>query len=178
MADCILHSSWSCIFRLDLDYQPSRKDIMCSLIMFSLSALQALSPQSVNSVDVFYKEYPPSLETLEQTNEVLGEFTDFEITYHIITDSASADLIQLYNLPDTHFPFAVIVNGRYSAMIEGEKIDFVHFPLFMQGIGRHEGNWSMTHLRMVLSDTSLLMDENTLIELDESGETECLGEDT
>lgn len=153
---------------------------MCSLLLFSFTALQALSAETpVNTVEVFYKELPPSLETLGQVNEVLAEFVEeYEITYHIITDSTSAALIRLYNLPDTHFPFAVVVNGRYSAVLGGEKIDFVHFPLFMQGIGRHEGNWSMIHLRQVLCDTSLLMDENTIAELDGSGETECLGEDT
>ncbi len=152
---------------------------MCSVLTFSLTVLQAISSQtSINTVDVFYKEFPPSLETMEQTNAVLAEFAEeYDIIYHIITDSASIDLIQLYNLPDTHFPFAVVVNGKYSAMINGETIDFVHFPLFMHGIGRHEGNWSLVHLRKVLSDTSFLMDENTLVELDESGETECLGED-
>lgn len=153
---------------------------MYSMLLFSFTALQALSAQApVNTVEVFYKELPPSLETLGQVNEVLAEFVEeYEITYHIITDSTSADLIRLYNLPDTHFPFAVVVDGRYSAVIGGDKIDFVHFPLFMRGIGRHEGNWSMLHLRQVLGDTSLLADENTLNEYDQSGETECLGEDT
>ena len=132
-----------------------------------------------NTVEVFHKNMPPSLQTLEQTNAVLAEFADeFEITFHLITDSSSADLIQLYNLPDTHFPFAVVINGKYSAMIDDEKIYFVHFPLFMHGIGRHEGNWSMDHLRQVLTDTSLLIDENIPPVLDESeDETECPGEE-
>ena len=151
---------------------------MCSLILLSMSALQALPVETqVNCIDVFYKEMPPSLETLEQVDSVLAEFSDeWVIGYHIITDTASVDLIRLYNLPDTHFPFAVVINGRYSAMVGGEKIDFVHFPLFMHGIGRHEGNWSMTLLRQVLDDPSLLMEENHLEELDDSGETECLEE--
>lgn len=151
---------------------------MCSLILLSMSALQTLPVEStVNGVDVFYKELPPSLETLEQVDEVLAEFSDeWEIEYHVITDPASAEMIRLYNLPDTHFPFAVVINGRYSAMVGGEKIDFVHFPLYMHGIGRHEGNWSMALLRQVLDDPSLLLDKNRLEESEDSGETECQGE--
>jgi len=126
------------------------------------------------TVEVFHKSMPPSLETLEETNALLAQFADeYEITYHLITDSATADLIQEYNLPDTHFPFAVVIDGKYSAMIGDEKIDFVHFPLFMHGIGRHEGNWSMEYLELVLIDNSLLIDENIQPLLDEEGDSTC-----
>ena len=129
---------------------------------------------SISTIEIFYKSMPPSLETLEETNTVLEDFTDdFEITYHLITDSVSSDLIQKYNLPDTHFPFAVVINGRYSASIGEEKIDFVHFPLFMHGIGRHEGNWSMEYLELVLNDIALLMDENIQPVLDEEEDSSC-----
>lgn len=145
---------------------------MCSLLLISLTALPVTGG---SIIDVFYKEMPPSLQTLEMVNTVLDEFADvYEITHHLITDTASSELIQQYNLPGTHFPFAIAVNGKYSATINGDTIYFVHFPLFMQGIGRHEGNWSMEHLKEVLADTSLLIDENTLPVLDESEETtEC-----
>lgn len=133
---------------------------------------------SISTVEVFHKEMPPSLETLEYTNTILTQFEDeYEITYHLITDSASAGLIERYNLPDTHFPFAVVINGWFSALINGEKIDFVHFPLFMYGIGRHEGNWSMEFLELVLNDNTLLMNENILPVLDEEGDTPCPGEE-
>ena len=129
---------------------------------------------SISTIEVFYKNMFPSLETLYRTIEVLDHFSDeYEITYHLITDSATADLIQQYNLPDTHFPFAIVINGRYSTVIDGEKIDFVHFPFFMHGIGRHEGNWSMEYLELVLNDNTLLMDENILPVLDEEGDTPC-----
>ena len=149
---------------------------MCSLLLFSLTAFPITAP---NTVDVFYKEMPPSLQTLETVNTVLSEFPDqFEIAYHLITDTTSSELIQLYNLPGTHFPFAIAVNGKYSAAINSETIYFVHFPIFMHGIGRHEGNWSMDHLKQVLADTSLLIDENILPVLDESEETtECSEEE-
>ena len=149
---------------------------MCSLLLFSLIALPITS---LNTVDVFYKEMPPSLQTLEMVNTVLSEFADeFEIEYYLITDTSSSELIQQYNLPGTHFPFAVAVNGKYCATINEEVIYFVHFPLFMHGIGRHEGNWSMDLLRRVLTEASLLNEQNTLpilIETDES--TECQGEE-
>ena len=149
---------------------------MCILLLFSLTALPMAAP---NTIDVFYKEMPPSLQTLEQTNAVLADFAEeYDIAYHLITDTASSELIQQYNLPGSHFPFAIVVNGKYSAAMNGETIYFVHFPIFMHGIGRHEGNWSMDLLRTVLTDSSLLNDENVLPVLDESEETtECSGED-
>ncbi len=149
-------------------------------LLLSLSVSLALSEEtSINTIEVFHKSMPPSLETLEQTNAVLVNFEDdYDITYHLITDSATVDLIQRYNLPDTHFPFAVVINGRYSAVIDDCKIDFVHFPLFMHGIGRHEGNWSMEYLELVLNDNTLLMDENILPVLDEEGDTPCPDEES
>lgn len=73
-------------------------------------------------------------------------------------------IIKKYNLPETHFPFAIVINGRFSAKINNNKIYFVHFPLFMHAIGRHEGNWSIDNLESVLIDNTLLLDENILIE--------------
>ena len=148
---------------------------MLYAFLIALPVLQVSSGEaSISAIEVFHKAMPPSLETLEETDALLEHFIDeYEITYHLITDSATEDLIQKYNLPDTHFPFAVVINGSYSAMIDGEKIDFVHFPLFMHGIGRHEGNWSMESLELVLNDNTLLMDENILPVFDEEGDTPC-----
>lgn len=132
---------------------------MFSLLLFSLLS----GNQSTNTIDVFYKQMEPSLETLARVDSVLAEFEDeYTVTYHIITDPGSAEIIQQYNLPETHFPFAVVVNGKYTASINDEIIYFVHFPLFMKGIGRHEGNWSMQALSRILSDNSLLNEENSL----------------
>jgi len=84
------------------------------------------------------------------------------------------EIISRYNLPDTHFPFAVVINGKYSAEVEGKKIDFVHFPRFMHGIGRHEGNWSLEALEKVLRDNSLLLEENILPDIEhDDNEEEC-----
>ncbi len=148
-------------------------------MLLTLPVSPALSGEtSIGTIEVFHKSMPPSLETLEETNTVLANYIDeYEITYHIITDSATADLIRKYNLPDTHFPFAVVINGRYSAVIGDERIDFVHFPLFMHGIGRHEGNWSMEYLELVLNDVTLLIDENIPPVLDEEGDSPCPDED-
>jgi hypothetical protein len=144
------------------------------MLLVSLSAVSI-----TNTIDVFHKQMPPSQQTLAKVDSVLAEFEDeYTITYHVITDSASEEIIQRYNLPETHFPFAVVVNGKYTATIGEELIYFVHFPLFMEGIGRHQGNWSMETLRQVLEDNSLLNDENTLPVLDESEETsDCQGEE-
>ncbi|MCK5840849.1 MAG: hypothetical protein KAH31_01670 [Candidatus Sabulitectum sp.] len=144
-------------------------------IMLHIFLTASLMSTGLNTVDVFHKEMPPSQQTLEMVNTVLSEFADeYEIAYHLITDTASSGIIQQYNLPGTHFPFAITVNEKYSATINEETIFFVHFPLFMHGIGRHEGNWSMDHLQQVLANTSLLIDENIPPVLDESEETtEC-----
>lgn len=152
---------------------------LLSIMLLTLPVSPALSGEtSIGTIEVFHKSMPPSLETLEETNTVLANYIDeYEITYHIITDSATADLIRKYNLPDTHFPFAVVINGRYSAVIGDERIDFVHFPLFMHGIGRHEGNWSMEYLELVLNDVTLLIDENIPPVLDEEGDSPCPDED-
>ncbi len=153
---------------------------MNNILLLAILAIPIASGENViSTVDVFHKNMPPSLETLERTIEVLDDFTDqYEIAYYNITDSSTAALLTLYNLPDTHFPFAVVINGKYSALVDGKKIDFVHFPLFMHGIGRHEGNWSMDCLELVLSDISLLIDENVPPVLDDEGDTECLEEES
>ncbi len=147
------------------------------LVQMMFAAVLAGTGQTGATVDVFYKELPPSLEALARTEEVLAEFAgEFTITRHLITDEATAPLIAAYGLPETHFPFAVVVNGKLSAVVDGERVDFVHFPLFMHGIGRHEGNWSMELLGRVLADPSLMVSGVELEELDETGWTECMDE--
>jgi len=142
---------------------------MNKLILFPFISLVLLlisgEAKSIDMIEVFHKNKEPSLQTLEKTNIVLDEYKDdYEISYYVITDSVNVDLIRKYNLPDTHFPFAIVINGSFSANINNEKIDFVHFPLFMHGIGRHEGNWSLNDLETVLKDNSILLDENVLSE--------------
>ncbi len=142
--------------------------------MAALHGLPGTGPGPV-AVEVFHKEMPPSLRTLERVDSVLaGSGEDLDVTYHLITDPAEASLISAYGLPDAHFPFAVVVDGRFSAEIDGRRVDFVHFPLFMHGIGRHEGNWSLGDLAAVLADTSLLLEESGLPDIEE-GEA-CPGE--
>jgi hypothetical protein len=154
--------------------QEQKGGTVFNLLLFSLSAVQ-----NTNTVDIFYKQMPPSLQVLERVDSVLAEFKDdYTIAYHVITDPASGEIIQRYNLPETHFPFAIVVNGKYTASMDEELVHFVHFPLFMEGIGRHEGNWSMETLRLVLEDNSLLNKQNSLPVLNQSDETsECQGEE-
>lgn len=115
----------------------------------------------MRAIDVFYKERPPSLKTLERVKPVLEEHAGgCDVRYHVITESEAAGLIRKFGLPETHFPFAVVIDGIRSARIGGEVVHFVEFPLFMKGIGRHEGSWSLDHLRAVLGDPALLLEEN------------------
>jgi len=121
---------------------------------------------------VFYKEREPSIKVLERVNKMLEDFEDqYSIEYLIIDDESSSDKITTLGLPTTHFPFAVVINGKYTAQIDERIVSFIHFPLFMKGIGRHEGNWSIDDLRRVLEDHSLLADENILPVLNVDEET-------
>jgi hypothetical protein len=140
-------------------------DLVIILFVSAFLLLISCRAKSIDTIEVFHKNKEPSLQTLEKTNAVLDKYKDgHEIFYYVITDSVNVDLIRKYNLPDTHFPFAIVINGRYSANINDSKIDFVHFPLFMHGIGRHEGNWSLGDLEAVLKDKSILLDNNVLSE--------------
>jgi len=116
-----------------------------------------------NTIDVFFKNKPPSLKTLEKVKTILEKYrSEYTITYYLITDPANGELIRKYEFPETHFPFAVVINGKHAAMIDKKVIHFFEFPLFMKGIGRHEGNWSMDDLGKVLQDNTLLLDKNVL----------------
>jgi len=153
-----------------------QKKVMNRLVLVSLSLVLLLisgKAKAIDTVEVFHKNKEPSLQTLEKVNTILDKYKDnHEIFYYVITDSVNVDLIRKYNLPDTHFPFAIVINGSFSADINDSKIDFVHFPLFMHGIGRHEGNWSLGDLEAVLNDKSILLDKNVL-----SGEEHEEGDD-
>ncbi len=119
----------------------------------------------MKTVEVFYKNKELSLQALEKVNIVLDKYKDtYKISYYVITDSTNMSIIKKYNLSETHFPFAIVINGRFLAKINNNKIYFVHFPLFMHGIGRHEGNWSIDNLETVLIDNTLLLDESILME--------------
>ena len=157
--------------------QKIMKSIILLLFLSSLVlALISCNEDPMKTIEVFHKNKKPSLNTLEKVNMVLDNYKDdYNISYHVITDSTTMNLINKYNLPDTNFPFAIVINGKFSATIGNKKIDFVHFPLFMHGIRRHEGNWSLDNLETVLKDYRLLINENILpdLEHDEGDNEPC-----
>ncbi len=134
-----------------------------------------LSAGKLPVIDVFYKDKEPSQRALKKIKEVLQDFDNaYQIRYFLIDAEETNAKIEEYGLPSTHFPVAVVIDGKFTAEIDGKTIYFVHFPLFMKGIGRHEANWSLNDLKKVLVDPSLLTDENILPVLDEAAETsEC-----
>lgn len=145
--------------------------IIMSVIFIGSNLLAATKP----AISIFYKDKPPSQKVLEKVNQLLEEFKDFyEVSYYNIDDPANSDLIAEFGLPSTHFPIAVVVNGKFTAKIDNKVISLIHFPLFMKGIGRHEGNWSIADLRKVMTDNSLLLEANILpILAEEETEGEC-----
>ena len=127
------------------------------------------------TISIFYKDKKPSEQVLEKINQLLEQFKDsYQINYYLIEDQKNMDIITQFGLPSTHFPFSVVINGKFTANIDDKVVSFVHFPLFMKGIGRHEGNWSIADLEKVLYDNSLLLEENILPTLeDDSNSSEC-----
>lgn len=117
----------------------------------------------------------PSQKVLDKVNILLKDYQDlYQINYYLIDDPANSEIIAQLGLPSTHFPFAVVIDGKFSTNINDQVVSFIHFPHFMKGIGRHEGNWSIDTLDKVLKDNSLLLKENVLPTLAESvNETDC-----
>ncbi len=125
-------------------------------------------------VSVFYKERKPSLRVLEKVKPIMEAFAEkYEATYYNIEDEKNAELIKELGLPGTHFPFAVIVEGKFTAKIVDEVVSFIEFPKFMHGIGRHEGNWSLEQLKFVLEGETAFLEKNILPEHDDDHEDEA-----
>jgi len=146
--------------------------ILIIFVLVSLSlALNAVGTGKL-VIHVFSKNKRPSQEALKQINAAIDKHREYyDIRYHDIEDEANLELIHSLGLPSSHFPVAVVIDGKFTAQMGDRISSFVHFPDFMHGIGRHEGNWSISDLEAVLQDNSLLLTENILPELEED-ETE------
>jgi hypothetical protein len=142
------------------------------LLFYVVSILNAFNKSKIS---VFYKEMKPSQQVLTRVDSLLNNFLDsYNVQYYNIEDTENISIIKKLGLPDTHFPFAIVIDGKFTTNILGKTISFIHFPLFMKGIGRHEGNWSLEELQQVLESNNLLADENILPILDEEIEDiEC-----
>jgi len=145
------------------------------IVLVSLSSVLLAIETGKPVINVFYKNKGPSQNALVKINEALDRFRDlYDIRYHDIEDEANLELIHSFGLPSTHFPVAVVIDGKFTVQIGDRIASFVHFPDFMYGIGRHEGNWSISDLDAALQDNSLLLEENILPELeDDETEGEC-----
>ena len=75
----------------------------------------------------------------------------------------SNELLKSLGLPEDHFPFAMAINRKTSALINDETIIFVELPDFMHHVGRRQGNWSLDHLKTVLENKELLQPEKPLV---------------
>ncbi len=133
-------------------------------IVIVLSVLWNFLPADTQpEVLIFYKEKEPSQRVLARVDSVLDNYRNsYQIQYFNVMDEKNKILARELGLPQPHLPFAIVIDGKFTAKINSSLISFVHFPLFMKGIGRHEGNWSMDYLKMVLENNDLLHDENIL----------------
>lgn len=123
-----------------------------TLLALAATAFAELAATEKPVIDVFYKNRNPSLMVLEKALPVLMGFSArYDIQLHCITSAEEAGLIAHYGLPETHFPFAVVVDGHYTARLDGRETHFVHFPMFLRGIGRHEGDWYVSDLERMLN---------------------------
>ena len=131
------------------------------------SNAETVKLESTNSkplLQVFYKEKEPSMQTLKKVKDFLKTYEgSYDIQYLLITNPENEDTIKSLKLPIEHFPFAIAINGKTSAKIDGKTIIFAHFPDFMHHIGKHQGNWTLDHLAKALKDTSLMSPENPVV---------------
>ncbi len=134
---------------------------------------ETMSPEPADSkpvIQVFYKEKQPSMKTLEKVKAFLEEYQGrYDIQYIRITDPENESLIKSLGLPTEHFPFALAIDQKTSARIDGKTIVFAHFPDFMHHIGKHQGNWTLAHLVKVLNDNSLMLADNPTVETKPGG---------
>lgn len=139
--------------------------VICFFCMscFALSG-EMSKADSRPTIKVFYKEKAPSMETCARIRTFLDTWkNNFSISYFLITDKSNHKMITELKLPIEHFPFALAINGKTSAEIDGQTIVFAHFPDFMHHIGKHRGNWTLEHLEKVLRNTDLLLPDNPKI---------------
>lgn len=130
----------------------------------SNSCVQSNHSDEKDVIEIFHHDKDPSMETLKKVNEFLEPYAaDYEIKYYNIKDDTNNELLKSLGLPEDHFPFAIAINGKTSAQINGETIIFAELPDFMHHVGRRQGNWSLDHLKTVLENKELLQPENPLV---------------
>lgn len=140
--------------------------LFVTVIFIFMTGLSFSCHQSNNSDDndiiqIFHHQKAPSMATLEAVNEFLEAYEDiYEIIYYNIKDDSNNELLKSLGLPEDHFPFAIVINGKTSAEINGEQIIFANLPDFMHHIGRREGNWTLEQLKIVLENKNLLLPDN------------------
>ncbi len=112
-------------------------------------------------IEVFYKDMPPSLETLEQVRHFLEDYQEaYRVEFLLMTDPENEKRMTSLGYPDEHFPFGLAIDGKTSAEMDGEIIVFGNFPDFMHHVDRHQGNWTLEHLGKVLQKPRLLRESN------------------
>ncbi len=115
------------------------------------------------SVIIFHKNKQPALQTLEKVKPAVEIFEkEYKISYYDIDDPKNLPLLKQSNLEGIHSPFAIVINGKFSAEVDNKVIEFLYFPDYMHFMGNHMGNWTLDLLTKVLEDNSFLCTENIL----------------
>ncbi len=147
--------------------------VFIQAVFFASEAKAASAAAEEPTIEVFYKNQPPSMETLSRVESFLDSHqNDFNIRYLDMEDPDNAEYMQSLGFPVDHFPFGIAINGKTSARIGGETIVFGNFPDFMHHIGRHQGNWTLDHLEAVMLDPEKLLPDNPVFENVPGGEQE------
>ncbi|MFP4064294.1 MAG: hypothetical protein ACLFN2_05220 [Bacteroidales bacterium] len=140
---------------------------------FAANATAGSTAEEETTIEVFYKNQPPSMETLEKVKSFLSSYqNDFDIRYLDMEEPDNEAYMQSLGFPIEHFPFGIAINGKTSALIDEETIVFGNFPDFMHHIGRHEGNWTLDHLETVMLNPEKLLPDNPVFENVPGGEQE------
>ncbi|MGM0599383.1 MAG: hypothetical protein ACQETH_06155 [Candidatus Rifleibacteriota bacterium] len=138
--------------------------LFCLLFFFCFQVQMAFAQTEKPIIEVFYKEKEPSLKTLDKVSELLENYkSKFTVKRILITEPANEQLITQRGLPTQHFPFAVSINEKTSAKIDGKTIIFAELPDFMHYVGRHKGNWTLEYLKKALENPELLLDKNPIV---------------
>jgi len=85
------------------------------LVLIFIIAIGSVSCASNKTdISIFYKEKNPSQQVLAKVKPLLTDYShSYKIHYYNIEDEENSELIKNMGLPETHFPFAVVIGDKF-----------------------------------------------------------------